>query len=83
MARDSQGSDFDLSRLSEAFVASLMEGIVGFEMPLELLEGRFKLGQSWSEADKGRALEHLRRAAYREPSLYELSKRFLRRPDDR
>jgi transcriptional regulator len=73
------GSGYDLSRLPEAHIASLMEGIVGFEIPLESLEGKFKLGQSWSETDKERALEHLRRAAPRGDSLYDISTRFYRR----
>lgn len=76
-----EGGGYDFSSLSEGYVGSLIEGIVGFEMPLELLEGKFKLGQSWSDADKEAALEHLRRAAVPEPSLYDFSKKFLGRPD--
>ena len=73
------GSGYDFSQLPESYVSSLMEGIVGFEMPLEALEGKFKLGQSWSAADKEAALEHLRRDASREPSLHEFTSRFFQR----
>ncbi len=74
-----QGSGYDFSKLPEAYVSSLMEGIVGFEMPIESLEGKFKLGQSWSEKDKEAALLHLRQAGPREESLYDLSTTFFRR----
>lgn len=75
-----QPAGYDFSKLSENYVSSLLENLVGFEMPLEALEGRFKLGQSWNDKDKESALGHLRQAASREPSLYDLSERFYRRP---
>jgi transcriptional regulator len=74
-----QGSGYDFSRLTEAYVSSLMEGIIGFEMHIEALEGKFKLGQSWSNKDRQSALAQLRRAASREPSLSDFSERFYRR----
>jgi transcriptional regulator len=73
-----RGSGYDFSKLPESYVSSLMEGIVGFEMPLESLEGKFKLGQSWGDQDKRSVLEHLREDAGREPSLHDLSARFYR-----
>jgi transcriptional regulator len=76
-----QGSGYDFSKLPEAYVSSLMEGIVGFEMPVDSLEGKFKVGQSWSDADKEAALNHLRQEASREVSLYDFSRRFFRRTD--
>jgi len=76
-----QGSGYDFSKLPEAYVSSLMEGIAGFEMPLDSLEGKFKLGQSWSDADKEAALSHLRQEAAREASLYDFSRRFFQRTD--
>jgi transcriptional regulator len=71
------GSGYDLSKLPEAYVASLMEGIIGFEMPVESLEGKFKLGQSWSPADKEAVLQHLRLSASQELSLCDFSARFF------
>jgi transcriptional regulator len=76
-----QGSNYDFSKLSESLVSSRMEGLVGFEMLLESLEGKFKLGQSWNDKDQERVLERLRQAAGREPSLYDLSASFYRRSD--
>lgn len=76
-----QGSDYDFSKLPEGYVSSLMEGLVGFEMLLESLEGKFKLGQSWSEQDKKSVLEHLRQPAWREPSLYDISADFYQRSE--
>jgi transcriptional regulator len=74
-----QGSGYDFSKLPESYVSSLMEGIIGFEMQVESLEGKFKLGQYWSEGDKQGVLEHLRQEAQRQPSLYDLSTSFYRR----
>ncbi len=76
-----QGADYDFSKLPEGYVSSLMEGLVGFEMLLESLEGKFKLGQSWSEQDKKSVLEHLRQPAWRERSLADVSAEFYRRSE--
>jgi transcriptional regulator len=78
-----QGSSYDFSKLPESYVSSLMDAIVGFEMQIESLEGKFKLGQSWSEEDKQAVLEHLRREAQHQPSLYALSASFYRRGSSR
>ncbi|HYK89971.1 MAG TPA: FMN-binding negative transcriptional regulator [Acidobacteriota bacterium] len=78
-----RGSGYDFSKLPESYVSSLMEGIVGFEMELESLEGKFKLGQTWSEKDKQAALDHLRQEASHESSLYDLSEKFYRRSDQK
>lgn len=37
----------------------LLKGIVGFEMKIERIEGKFKLGQNRSAADRAKMLEHL------------------------
>jgi transcriptional regulator len=68
-----QGSGYDFSKLPDSYVSSMMGGIVGFEMQIESLEGKFKLGQERSDVDKQGVLEHLRQAARRERSLYDLS----------
>ena len=78
-----RGSAYDFSKLPESDVSSLIEGIVGFEMQVESLAGKFKLGQSWSEGDKQGVLEHLRQEAQRQPSLYDLSMSFYRRASSR
>ena len=75
-----QGSGYDFSKLPENFVSALMGGIVGFEMPIELLEGKFKLGQERSEVDKQGVLEHLRQSARRERSLVDFTASFYKRP---
>ncbi len=73
-----QNSGYALSKLPEAYVSNLMEGIVGFELRIESLEGKFKLGQGWSDIDRQRVLENLRRED-RGESLYDLSAEFFRR----
>jgi transcriptional regulator len=76
------GSSYDFSKLPDGYVSSLMGGIVGFEMPIESLEGKFKLGQERSNADKQSVLEHLRQEARRERSLYDLSASFYKRSQE-
>jgi transcriptional regulator len=78
-----QGSGYDFSKLSDSYVTSLMSGIVGFEMQIDSLEGKFKLGQDRSESDKQGVLEHLLVAAPRERSLHDFSASFYRRSQQR
>ena len=58
----------------------MMEGINPFEMRIEALEGKFKLGQEQSEADRDGVLANLSRGAYKERSLYELTQAFYKSP---
>jgi predicted FMN-binding regulatory protein PaiB len=55
-----------------------MAGIIGFEMEIEQLEGKFKLGQERSAADKERILRNLR-SAKQSRSIHELTAAFYRR----
>ena len=43
---------YELSRLPESYTSGMMGGIIGFEMRVEKLEGKFKLGQERSEDDR-------------------------------
>ena len=78
-----QGSGYDFSKLPDNYVSSLMGGILGFEMQIESLEGKFKLGQERSDADKQGVLEHLRQGSRRERSLHDLSASFYKRSQDK
>jgi len=74
-----QNSGYDFSKLPDSYVSAMMNGIVGFQMLIESLEGKFKLGQERSDTDKQGILKHLREGKYKEPSLYELSRRMYDR----
>jgi transcriptional regulator len=54
-----QGTSYDFSKLDETYKYGLMGGIIGFEMEVELLEGKFKLGQDRSAADRESLLKKL------------------------
>ena len=71
-----EASGYDFSKLPETYVSPMLGGIVGFEMQIESLEGKFKLGQERSDADKQGLLQHLGQARRREHSLQELTARF-------
>jgi len=48
--------------LPEEYRINLLRAVVGFELPIARLEGKFKLGQNRPEADRERLLAHLRDA---------------------
>jgi len=74
-----EGSGYDFSKLPESYVSPMLGGIVGFEMQIESLEGKFKLGQERSDADKQGLLEHLGHTKRRERSLQDLTASFYKR----
>lgn len=53
---------YDFNALPRSYTSSLMQGIVGFRMPVDLLEGKFKLGQERSESDRNITVQRLRSA---------------------
>ena len=50
---------YDFASLPDSYKNSMMNGIIGFDLEIELLEGKFKLGQDHSAADKQNLLKHL------------------------
>ena len=69
---------YDFGKLPESYTSGLMQGIVGFEMQIERLEGKFKLGQERSEADKQSIVKHLASAKSARP-IGELTAAFYER----
>jgi transcriptional regulator len=57
------GSGWDLSKVPRSHVATLMKNITGFRLRIELVEGKFKLGQERSELERDSILRHLEAAA--------------------
>ncbi len=53
------GSSYNFAKLPESYTNGLIAGVIGFEMQIELLEGKFKLGQERSDADKQALLKNL------------------------
>ncbi|MGA3260350.1 MAG: FMN-binding negative transcriptional regulator [Bryobacteraceae bacterium] len=72
-------SPYDLAKLPQSYTSGLIGGILGFELEIELLEGKFKLGQERSEADKEGILKHLQ-TEKPERSIYDLTASFYARP---
>ncbi len=52
--------NWSMDRLPESFIEKMLNGIVAFEMPIGRLEGKFKLSQNRSAADREGAIEGLR-----------------------
>ncbi len=73
-----EGTSYDFAKIDDSYKNGLMGGIIGFAMEIELLEGKFKLGQDRSPADKASLLKHL--ADAKAPrSLGEFTARFYDR----
>jgi transcriptional regulator len=75
---DYEHSTYDFARLPDSYTYGMIAGIVGFEMQIEQLEGKFKLGQERTEADKEGILRNLR-SARAGRSLYDLTTGFYQR----
>ena len=73
-----EGTGYDFTRIDETYKSGLMAGIIGFEMDIELLEGKFKLGQDRSPADRQSLLKKLG-GAKPPRSLVEFTRSFYER----
>ncbi len=71
-------SGYDFSKLPDRNQDGRFAGLVGFEMEIERLEGKFKLGQERSEADRESVLRHLR-SAKQARSIHDLTASFYQR----
>lgn len=59
-------------RLPADYYRNMLRGIVGFEMPVARLDGKFKLGQNRSAEDRRRTIAALEREGSSEAGLAEL-----------
>ena len=73
-----RGSRYDFEKLPADYVTNLAKGIAPFQMEIEAIEGKFKLGQERSEGDRQGVLAHLKAAEYAERSLYDVTDAFYR-----
>ena len=69
---------YDFAALPDEYVSRMMQGISAFEMEIEAIEGKFKLGQERSAADRQGVLAGMREGGYHERSLYEFTEAFYR-----
>ena len=71
-------SSYDFGKLPASYINGMLGGIIGFEMQIELLEGKCKLGQERSEADKQAILKNLQTAKPAR-SIYDFTADFYKR----
>ena len=75
---EGKDSAYNFAKLPESYTSSLIAGVIGFEMQVDLLEGKFKLGQDRSDLDKQSILKNLQTA--KQPrSIYEFTAEFYKR----
>jgi transcriptional regulator len=77
-SRYAPSSTYDFGKLPDTYVYPMIGAIVGFEMQIESLEGKFKLGQERSEADRAGILKNLQ-TAKQDPSIRELTASYYER----
>jgi transcriptional regulator len=75
---EGQDSSYEFAKLPESYTSGLIAGVIGFEMPIGRLEGKFKLGQERSAADKQAILKNLQ-SAKPARSIYEFTAAFYKR----
>src|SRR5262245_5167341 len=73
-----ENSSYDFAKLPDSYIYGMIGGIVGFELEIELLEGKFKLGQERSQADKEGVLRGLA-AAKPERGIHDFTAAFYGR----
>lgn len=73
-----QESAYDFGKLPDSYIYPMIGGIIGFEMQIELIEGKFKLGQERSEGDKAGIVKNLE-TAKQPPAIGEFTARFYER----
>jgi transcriptional regulator len=73
-------TEYDFAAQPREYVDRMMQGISPFEMEIQALEGKFKLGQERSDGDRNGVLAHLARGEYKERSLYDLTQAFYKNP---
>ena len=76
---DHEASKYDFAQLPDSYTYPMMGGIIGFDMEIELLEGKFKLGQERSEKDRQGVLTGLQ-AAKPPRGIRQFSEDFYKRP---
>ncbi|HEX3745421.1 MAG TPA: FMN-binding negative transcriptional regulator [Bryobacteraceae bacterium] len=73
-----EGTGYDFSQTPDSYLNPMLANIVGFDMRVELLEGKFKLGQERPDGDREGILKYLE-TARAERSLHDLTKSFYAR----
>lgn len=59
------GPDWDYSKLPESYLKGMRQGIVAYEMKIDSVEGKFKLGHERNETDRVGVLKGLERKQQR------------------
>jgi len=72
------GGDWDFDKIPEAQLKAMRGGIVAYEMAIERLEGKFRLGQERSEQDREGVIKGLAHAP-KERDLLALTKAYYAR----
>lgn len=71
-------STYDFSKLPDSYVTPMLSGIIGFQMQIEEIEGKCKLGQERSEVDRQSIVKHLE-SAWHEPTMADFTAAFYER----
>lgn len=70
--------NYDFSSLPDNYILPMLDGIAGFEMEIESIEGKFKLGQERSSGDRASIVKNLGLAKH-ERSMQDFTASFYER----
>lgn len=70
------GEAWDFAKLPESYLKGMRQGIVGYEMKIERVEAKFKMGQEWSAAQKEKVAAALKAGKGLEKSFAALSEEY-------
>ena len=71
-------TEYDFAAQPREYVDRMMQGISPFEMEIQAIEGKFKLGLERSEGDRNGVVALLARGEYKERSLHDLTQAFYK-----
>ena len=72
------GGPWDFGKMPDAYLKGMRQGVTQYEMTIEKVEAKFKLGQERSPADQESMLKGMTAAAKQERGLPELSRAYFR-----
>lgn len=73
------GGDWKFANLPETYLKNMRHGIVGYEMEIDKVEAKFKLGQERPEVDRQAVLKALRSGKGAEKSIAQLTAEYYNR----
>lgn len=73
------GEAWDFAKLPDSYLKGMRQGIVGYEMKIEKVEAKFKMGQEWPKAQKDKVAVALKAGKGKEKDFATLTEEYWKR----